>query len=127
VLAYLQADIECPIYMDIPSQFEYQGSRKTHCLLLKKNLYGQKQAGRVWNQYLHDGLLARGFRQSAVDMCLYYRKDVAMLIYTDDGILIGPKPSDLDSIIALLKAPVVKGGEQTHCAFNITDEGTLDE
>jgi Reverse transcriptase (RNA-dependent DNA polymerase) len=127
VLAYPQADIECPIYMDIPSQFECQGSRKDHCLLLKKNLYGQKQAGRVWNQYLHDGLLARGFRQSAVDMCLYYRKDVALLIYTDDGILIGPSPGDLDAIIELLEAPVVTGGKQTHRAFNITDEGTLDE
>jgi Reverse transcriptase (RNA-dependent DNA polymerase) len=127
VLAYRQADIECPIYMDIPSQFEYQGSRKGHCLLLKKNLYRQKQAGRVWNQYLHDGLLARGFRQSAVDMCLYYRKDVALLIYTDDGILIGPSPEDLDAIIELLKAPVVTGGKQTHRAFNITDEGTLDK
>jgi Reverse transcriptase (RNA-dependent DNA polymerase)/GAG-pre-integrase domain len=127
VLAYPQADIECPIYMDIPSQLEYQGSRKDHCLLLKKNLYGQKQAGRVWNQYLHDRLLARGFKQSAVDMCLYYRKDVALLIYTDDGILIGPNPKDLDAIIALLKAPVVARGKQTHRAFNITDEGTLDE
>jgi Reverse transcriptase (RNA-dependent DNA polymerase) len=76
----------------------------------------------VWNQYLHDGLLARGFRQSAVDMCLYYRKDVALLIYTDDGILISPKPGDLDTIIELLKA-----GKQTHQAFNITDKGTLDE
>jgi Reverse transcriptase (RNA-dependent DNA polymerase) len=113
--------------MDIPSQFVYKGSRRDHCLLLKKNMYGQKQAGRVWNQYLHDGLLARGFRQSAVDMCLYYRKDVALLIYTDDGILIGPKPSDLDAIIALLKAPVISDRKQTHRAFNITDEGTLDE
>jgi Reverse transcriptase (RNA-dependent DNA polymerase) len=113
--------------MDIPSQFEYQGSRKDHCLLLKKTLYGQKQAGRVWNQYLHDGLLARGFRQSVVDTCLYYRKDVALHIYTNDRIRIGPSPVDLDAIIELLKAPIIADGAQTHRAFNITDEGTLDE
>jgi Reverse transcriptase (RNA-dependent DNA polymerase) len=113
--------------MDIPSQFEYQGSCKDHCLLLKKNLYGQKQAGQVWNQYLHDGLLARGFRQSVVDMCLYYWKDVALHIYTNDGIHIGPSPIDLDAIIELLKAPVIADGAQTHRAFNITDEGTLNE
>jgi hypothetical protein len=127
VLAYPQADIECPIYMEIPSQFQYQGSRKDHCLLLKKNLYGQKQAGRVWNRYLHDGLLARGFKQSRVDMCLYYRGQVALLIYTDDGILIGPTPADIDKVIALIKAPVTAKGKQTHRAFNITDEGTVDE
>jgi hypothetical protein len=60
-------------------------------------------------------------------MCLYYRKDVALLIYTDDGILIGPSPVDLDAIIELLKAPVIVDGTHTHRAFNITDEGTLDE
>jgi len=53
-------------------------------LRLKKNLYGQKQAGWVWNQYLHDGLLARGFKQSKVDMCVYYFESVVVMIYVDD-------------------------------------------
>ena len=70
VLAFPQADIEVPMYMEIPRGFQLEGSRKKNCLLLEKNLYGQKQAGRVWNQYLHDGLIARGFRQSKIDICL---------------------------------------------------------
>jgi hypothetical protein len=41
VLAYPQADIETEMYMEIPKGFEYQHSRKTHCLKLLKNLYGQ--------------------------------------------------------------------------------------
>jgi hypothetical protein len=124
VLAYPQADIECDLYMEIPRGFEFQGSRKTHCLLLKKNLYGQKQAGRVWNEYLHDGLLARGFEQSAVDMCLYYHAQykVNLLIYTDDGILIGNEDSDIDAVIALLREPT----KETR-AFNMTDEGNLND
>ncbi len=44
VLAFPQADIECPMYMEIPRGFKFNGSRRTHCLSLKKNLYGQKQA-----------------------------------------------------------------------------------
>ena len=56
---------------------------------LKKNLYGQKQAGRVWNEFLREGLLARVFVQSRVAMCLYFRGEVAWMIYTDDGILVG--------------------------------------
>jgi hypothetical protein len=47
VLAYPQADIECELYMQIPQGFRFKGSRQTHALKLKKNLYGQKQAGRV--------------------------------------------------------------------------------
>ena len=38
VLAFPQADIECPMYMEIPRGFKFKGSRKTHCLALKKNL-----------------------------------------------------------------------------------------
>jgi hypothetical protein len=125
VLAYPQADIECPMYMEIPRGFKFQGSRKTHCLLLKKNLYGQKQAGRVWNEYLHNGLLARGFVQSKVDMCLYYRGKVAMLIYTDDGIFVGPTSADIDEAIRILQQPVGKDG--IYRAFNLTDEGDLND
>ena len=75
VLAFPQADIECEMFMEVPEGFHVDGSRKDHCLRLKKNLYGQKQAGRVWNQYLHDGLIARGFKQSKVDMCVYYNNN----------------------------------------------------
>ena len=49
VLAYTQADVECELYMAIPKGFEVEGD---YVLKLKKNLLGQKQAGRVWNQHL---------------------------------------------------------------------------
>ena len=45
VLAFPQADIETELFMEIPKGFEHNASQKTHCLKLKKNLYGQKQAG----------------------------------------------------------------------------------
>ncbi len=34
VLVYPQADIECPMYVEIPSGFQTEGSRKKNCLLL---------------------------------------------------------------------------------------------
>jgi hypothetical protein len=57
VLAYTQADIERDLYMKLPPGFTIPGKtlleqdRKDYVLKLEKNLYGQKQAGRVW--YLH--------------------------------------------------------------------------
>ena len=128
VLAYPQADIECPLYMEIPRGFQSEGSRKKNCLLLEKNIYGQRQAGRVWNQYLHDGLIARGFKQSKIDMCLYYRGNVALLFYVDDGIFIGPTQKDIDKAYNSLSRPVLSStGEILHRAFVMTDEGDLSD
>jgi Reverse transcriptase (RNA-dependent DNA polymerase) len=72
VLAYPQADVEYDFFMKIPKGFEIDGkTRSTHVLKLVKNLYGQKQARRVWNQHLHGALLDMGWKQSKIDECLY--------------------------------------------------------
>jgi hypothetical protein len=47
VLAYPQADIECEMYMEMPAGFKYDTNKGSHVLRLKKNIYGQKQAGRI--------------------------------------------------------------------------------
>jgi hypothetical protein len=52
VLAYTQADVECEIYMEIPRGFTVDGNPKDYVLRLEKNLYGLKQASRVWNLHL---------------------------------------------------------------------------
>jgi Reverse transcriptase (RNA-dependent DNA polymerase) len=115
--------------MEIPRGFTSEGSRKKNCLLLKKNVYGQRQAGRVWNQYLlHVGLVARGFKQSKIDMCLYYRNRVALLLYVDDGIFLGPNQSDIDEAYKILVAPITSStGKILHHAFVMTDEGNLSD
>jgi len=128
VLAFPQADIECDIYMEIPAGGHLGASRKTKCLKLIKNLYGQKQAGRVWNQYMHDGLVARGFEQSEVDMCVYYRESVTLMIYTDDGIFMAPNQSDIDYCFNLLTTQFVHPITKVkHRAFKMTDEGDISD
>ena len=72
IMAYPQAEIECPMYMEIPQGFVVKGSPHEHALLLKKNIYGQKQADRVWNEHLKHGLLTKlGFEQSTVGECVF--------------------------------------------------------
>jgi hypothetical protein len=68
VLAFPQADVECELYMELPIELIFDGChRDTHYLKLLKNLYGQKQAGRVWHEYLVEGLIEGHFKQSIVD------------------------------------------------------------
>eukprot|EP00978_Attheya_sp_CCMP212_P035604 scaffold155678_cov30-Attheya_sp.AAC.2 len=72
VLAYPQADVECDMYMEIPRGFQLPAGEnsKDYALKLRRNLYGAKQASRVWAQYLTKGLIARGSVQSKIDECV---------------------------------------------------------
>ena len=54
VLAFPQAHVEKEkIHMKIPKGITIpEGDPKDHVLRVDRNVYGQKQAGRVWNKYL---------------------------------------------------------------------------
>jgi Reverse transcriptase (RNA-dependent DNA polymerase) len=96
ILAYPQAPVECELYMKIPKEFKIQnGDRSTHVLKLLRNLYGQKQAGRVWNQHLHNRLIELGWVQSIADDCVYYKGNVIFVVFVDDGISISPSPENV--------------------------------
>eukprot|EP00978_Attheya_sp_CCMP212_P035308 scaffold152839_cov109-Attheya_sp.AAC.1 len=124
VLAYPQADVECDIYMEIPRGFQLPAGEnsKDYALKLRRNLYGAKQASRVWAQYLTKGLIARGFVQSKIDECVYYRGDMILLAYVDDCIILSPNDQDIDDVIKLMKEPC----KDTR-AFDVTDEGQLSD
>jgi hypothetical protein len=70
-------------------------------LKLEANLYGSKQAGRVWNHHLVHILTREcDFTQSEVDECIFYQGHNIFVLYTDDSLLTGPNPQELDAIIA---------------------------
>jgi hypothetical protein len=48
-------------------------------------------------------LFSRGFFQSKVDECVFYKDKTILLVYVDDAILCGPSSKDIGDIIALLK------------------------
>jgi hypothetical protein len=82
VLAYTQADVETDLYMETPKGFQMKGKDQEYVLKLKKNLYGQKQAGRVWNKHLTKRLTENlGFKQSKVDECVFGKNKSMPVIY----------------------------------------------
>jgi hypothetical protein len=116
ILAYPQAPIEFEMYMELPKGVEMKnGNRKTHVLKLLKNLYGQKQAGRVWNQHLVKGLLKIGFLQSEIDECVFYCDRIIFVVYVDDGIFAGPDSKDIDQAINDLQS----------AGFDVEDKGDI--
>ena len=73
VLAFPQAEVECPMYMEVPQGCNINGSRKDHVLQLQKNLYGAKQGSRVWFNFLKQGLRKRGFKPLKADPAVFYK------------------------------------------------------
>jgi hypothetical protein len=115
-MAYTQAPVEREHYMEIPKGVAVAGGgdRSKYVICLIKNLYGRKQAGRVWYQYLTKGLLELGFTQSYVDQCVFYKGTCVLLVYVDDTIILGPIKADVDKAIALVKTK-----------FQLREEGDL--
>ena len=103
-LAYPQAEIEQPMYMELPKGVISKDPKKDYVLELHKNLYGQKQAGRVWNEHLKDGLQKIGFSQSKVDECLFFRGTTMFAVYVDDGIFIDRDKNKIDKAIKDMSA-----------------------
>jgi histone deacetylase 1/2 len=115
VLAYPQAPVECDLYMAIPYGYKIQDPKR-YALQLKKNLYGQKQAGRVWNKYLTKLMLDAGFIQSEVDECMFYFNDCIVLIYVDDTLICGPQQTQVDHVVAVLAT-----------LFDVEDQGDIND
>jgi hypothetical protein len=102
--------------MEVPVGFVLQGDKKKCCLKLIKNIYGTKQAGRVWNKHVNKGLLELGYKPSIMDPCVYYRGKTVFMIYVDNGIFAGPDRSKIEMLI-----------KEMQKKFNLTDEGDLKE
>ncbi len=117
VMAYPQAPIETDTYMELPQGIQVtNGNSKDHVLKLLKNIYGQKQAGRVWNSFLVDKLTSIGFQPSTIDDCVFFRGDIIFMVYVDDGIFIGNDDSQLKEAIREIQALGLNIEDQSHPA-----------
>jgi hypothetical protein len=70
---------------------------------LNKSLYGGALAAKHWFDKLSTGLKARGFRQSALDPCLFIRSDMIIVAYVDDCVHWYRDQADMDAFIQSLK------------------------
>jgi hypothetical protein len=114
VMAYPQAPIEIDIYMELPQGNQTKhGNSKEHVLKLEKNIYGQKQAGCVWNSFLMDKLTPIGFTTSLKDDCVFFHDDVIFMVYVDDGIFLGSDNLQLQEVIKKIQ----------NLGLNIEDQG----
>jgi hypothetical protein len=99
-MAYPQAPIKMDFYMELPQGIQTKhGNSKEHVLKLEKNIYGQKQAGRMRNSFLVDKLMSIGFTMLLIDDCVFFCGDIVFMVYVDDGIFLGSNDSQLQEVI----------------------------
>jgi hypothetical protein len=74
-------------YMEQPKGFEEPG-KEDWIWELCKGLYGMKQAGRIWNKTVNQGMLEWDFKRLPCEWCIYYRRTgtgiVLVAIHVDD-------------------------------------------
>lgn len=85
ITAFLQGELSEEIYMKQPD-FYNDGTEKV--CLLRKSIYGLKQASRVWNLKLRGVLIEAGYKSSQMDPCIFFKLDghgmIFIAIYVDD-------------------------------------------
>jgi len=106
-VAFLNGHIDEEVYMELPQGLQMQAGGATadrrgrgggggsmegrFCVILKKALYGTKQASHVWHASIHRTLTSLGFRACTADPCVYVRVTPS----TGDSILLGLFVDDL--------------------------------
>jgi hypothetical protein len=109
--AFLQGKIDTDIYLEpAPGYEEYDAEGNKYYWYLKKSLYGLKQAGRIWNDTLTKALLETGFKQSKIDLCLFYyfREEewIIIAVHVDDMTTLSNSVKLCDELLSPLKKKI---------------------
>lgn len=102
--AFLNGELEEVVYMKQPIGFSDDTNK---VCLLKKSLYGLKQASRCWNIKFKSFIEEFDFKVCDSDPCVFVRsknsKTTILAIYVDDGIIVGDDTTEMQLVIEHLR------------------------
>ena len=102
--AFLNSPLTEETYMEQPEGYEV-GSNLV--CKLDKGIYGLKQAPRAWHQTMKEKLGEMGFSPFKSDSCVYKKenkgKPIFVVMYVDDGLIMGKVSSELKREIDALQ------------------------
>lgn len=118
--AFAQAELKEEVYVEFPRLFGPK-SGLDKVLHLQKSLYCLRQAPRTFFEKLKAGLEERGWKQSAIDPCLFLKAGMMCVVYVDDTIFASANVDDLEREITSLG---ISTDAQRH-TFALRDEGKV--
>ena len=100
--AFLNGLLDEEIFMEQPYGFIVPDQSDKVCLL-RKAIYGLKQASRAWNLQFHSVLIDLGFKRTHSDAGVYHRLDAGgstliIILYVDDITILGDKLADVKNL-----------------------------
>ena len=129
--AFLNGLLDEEIYMEQPEGFVDPDHPDKVCLL-KKAIYGLKQASRQWNQQFHGVLLELGFTRTRSDAGVYHREDdkgtAIIILYVDDITILSDSLKNINQIKSTLskRYEMTDLGEiSSYLGVNITRDRSL--
>lgn len=98
--AFLNPDLDVDLYMEMPEGFK----KENHIILIRKGLYGLKQAAALWYDDARSTLANLGLFPTISDVCLYTNKhkDLFVLLHVDDFQVMGPNLKKIDKLMQAL-------------------------
>ena len=98
ITSYLYGSIDNDIYMKILKGFRLPKTNNTKprsmcSIKLQRSLYGLKQSGQIWYNYLSEYLLKEGYANNSICPCIFIKKSETefsiIVVYVDDLNLVG--------------------------------------
>lgn len=69
--AYLYGDLNTPVVMGRPNDWNGIPGKLNHIALVLKSIYGYNAVGSIWGSFIHQSVFKWGFKQSRVDAWMY--------------------------------------------------------
>ncbi len=113
--AFVQATLKEPVWTRLPQGFLSKGANT--CLRVKRSIYSLNYTPHLWWEHILKALKELGLKPSKHDQCLFYMKDLMIVLYVDDAGIAAPMVELINAFIDGLKA---KG-------FELTKDGSFSE
>ena len=90
--AFLYGNMKREVYIQLPEE-DPRGAEGDYVGLLKKSMYGLRDAPQIWQEVVRDMLESRGFSPLVGTQCMYVHAESRMVIvaHVDDFLMLGSR------------------------------------